>query len=57
MKKVISLIVATMLLLSSAALADWNVQNLTEEELIDYRRAITDELASRHRAELQRSAI
>lgn len=41
--------------LSSSALADWNVQELTDEQLLDYRRAITEELASRHKAELDAS--
>lgn len=55
MKKIAVFILALLVCLSSSALADWNVQNLTEEELLDYRRAITEELASRHRAELEES--
>ena len=55
MKKAIICILALIVCLTSSALADWNVQDLTDEELLDYRRAITEELASRHRAELESS--
>ena len=55
MKKITVFILVLLVCLSSSALADWNVQNLTEEELLDYRRAITEELASRHRAEFEES--
>ena len=50
MKKVVAFIVALLVCLSSSVLADWNVQNLTDEELMDYKRAINEELISRHRA-------
>ena len=55
MKKVAAFIVAMLICLSSSALADWNVQNLSDEELLDYRRAITEELASRRKVELEES--
>ena len=55
MKRLCAFLLALIVCLSSSALADWNVQNLTDEELLDYRRAITEELASRHRAELESS--
>ena len=55
MKKPIFFILALIACLSSSALADWNVQELTDEQLLDYRRAITEELASRHKAELDAS--
>lgn len=48
MKKAIICILALIVCLSSSALADWNVHDLTDEELLDYRRAINEELASRY---------
>ena len=48
MKHAIAVILAVLSCLTFSALADWNVQNLTDEELLDYRRAINEELISRN---------
>ena len=47
MKRVLASILLLLLLLSSSALADWNVQNLSDDELLDYRRAINEEIINR----------
>ena len=50
MKKTILFILAVIICLQTSAFADWNVQNLSDEELMDYRRAINEELISRNKA-------
>ncbi|MBR3239087.1 MAG: leucine-rich repeat domain-containing protein [Oscillospiraceae bacterium] len=55
MKHAVALLLALLICQPFSALANWNVQDLSEEELIDYRRAITEELASRHKAEIDTS--
>ena len=50
MKKAVVCILTLIVFLSSSALADWNVQNLSDEELLDYRRAINEEIISRNKA-------
>lgn len=47
-KRTVICILALILCISSSALADWNVHDLTDEELRDFRREINEELASRY---------
>ena len=55
MKHAIAALLALLICQSYSALADWNIQDLTDEQLRDYRRAITEEIANRNRAELETS--
>ena len=55
MRKLLIGLLMIVMIIPTVALADWDVQNLSDEELLDYRRAITEEIASRHRADLASS--
>jgi len=51
MKKILIILFVLTMTFSSSAHADWNVQYMTDEELIDFRQAVNEELLFRRLAE------